>query len=803
MLALRNLAILLAVIVPTVGCFALRRPAEPGVAARSSEEFDQLLKSSIAAHMEEKGDAGTPAPRQQVSRKFAIANAERRLKSTVQLPSTSGLRGKTAETDGWRLVDSDRRFLSSYFRQPHWKHRELDSVLLEEEAPEMLGAATESEDALVRATAAIGQARMGQLHSAELIAAVENRELPTSIRCASLETLALAEDQAAIDQLYESRGEWMEAAEPTAAELLNSEKLETELIYALALRQQVRRDLRVHEALASDYDDVRAAALDAMYLDWESELPGEAISLLEDRAERVASAARRTAAPLESLLQSFGSASMTHRRDAVYGMARCGEQAALDELEKIVEDAAIVCLVAAIDVWVIRGDFAKVADFASHDEHRVRCAVAEKLAVDRKQQTAAIAPKLLNDSSTRVRDLTLESLENWPAQPATEAMLEALRTAESPYSAKVIAARLAARLGEPKPAADETTTQLLARLEKAWRSQYGSPTEKGDLPVEERISHDAALQMLRLVQQYEQASAGPDESALRRQLLGQRRTLLATLDLLGPELVAVPLPRLQVSVLPEISADFANWKQSQEADANLRRPALRSLAGASRKHELNQYLIEQVAQTCRLDAAEEEMHAILEMVEQDGRPAAARIVGLALHHRAATVRRQALAWCERFTTHDYSGILSTLVTDEERSIRLAAAETLRYYPSDATKTALLELLGNDDADLAVAAAGSLAYLHVQEGADALNRFSRDRIERTRRLSAEAIGKSGDESLTPTLIRMLGDFRSVQNAALTALPKVVGEDVAAREKGFRDTSSQIAAWQTWYAEQVRR
>lgn len=802
MLALRNLAILVAVVLSTSGCFALRRAIEPGAVARSSEEFDALLETADPPPTErDEEEAASPA--KPVSRKFAIANAERRLKSTVQLPSTSGLRGQLAETDGWRLVDSDRRFLTFYFRRPHWKHRELDSVLLEEDAAAMLEAASESADPLVCATAAIGQARRGSLDAAALAAAVENRELPTSTRCAALETLALAGDQATVDQLYESRAAWMAAKEPTAAELLNAEKLEAELIYALALRQQVRSDARVHEALASDYDDVRAAALDAMYLDWEGELPGEAASLLEDRAERVASAARRTAAPLEALLQSMRSASMSHRRDAVYGMARCGEQAALEELELIVEDAAIVCLIAAIDVWVIRGEFAKIADFASHDEHRVRCAVAEKLAIDRQQQIHAIAPTLLNDSSPHVRDLTLDSLQQWPDQAATAAMLAALRTAESPYSAKVIAERLAARLGESKPAPDETVTQLQARLEKAWRARYGAVTERVELPAEERISRQAAYEMLRLIQQYEQTPAGSEASAVRRQLLGQRSALLATLDLLGPELVEVPLPRLQASVLPEISGDFADWKQTQDADENIRRSALRALAGASRKHELNQYLLEQLAQSCRLDAAEEEMHSILEMVQQDSRPAAARIVGLALHHRASTVRRQALAWCERFTTHDYGGILSTLVTDDERSIRLAAAETLRHYPSDRTKGALLELLADEDDELAVTAAGSLAYLRVPEGVDALNRFSRDRIERTRRLAAEAMGKSGDDSLTPTLIRMLGDSRSVQNAALGALPKLVGEDIAAREKGFRDTNSQVAAWQSWYAEQIRR
>ncbi|MCC9609698.1 HEAT repeat domain-containing protein [Blastopirellula sp. JC732] len=799
MLALRTLAILLLVVLSTTGCFALRPRLELPPSASPEDDFDALLETSKESS-QEPSEAETP-PRTEISRKLEIANAERRLTSTIQLPSKSGLRGKEVETDGWRITAADRRFLTSYFRQPHWRHRELDSVLQDKQRDEILSAAAEAENPQVLATAAIGQTRRGQVNATALIDAIENRDLPTSTRCAALEALALAGEQVAIDQLYESRDEWMAPRETKAAEVLSAEKLEAELMYALAIREHVRSDERVLEALASNYDDVRAAALDAMYLDWNGQTPKEAQLLLEDRAEMVSAAARRTAAPLGDLQRAIGSPSMSIRRDAVCGMARCKDQAAADVLAAIDENSAIVCVLAAIDVWVIRGEFDRIADFASSTEHRIRCAVAEQLAIDRELRMQAVAPKLLGDSSTLVRDLTLDSLEHWPKRSATETMLTALRTIESPYSGKVIAQRLAMRLGEPKPAADETVEQSLQRLENAWRSEFGSLGGEGESPVKKGISREAALQTMQLVQQYEQATSDAEANEIRRQLMTRRELILDTLDQLAPELREVPLPRLQANVLPEIDADFAHWKQTLEKDEALRLSALRALEEASRKHQLNQYLLEQISLSCRLDAPEEEMHAILEIVKLDRRPAAARIVGLALHHRAATVRRLSIAWCERFTNQDYGGILSTMVTDKDRGVRLAAAVTLRHYPGSTTETVLLQTLADDDAELAVAAAGSLAYLHVQEGVDALNRFSRDRVERTRRLAVEAMGTSGEQLLIPTLIRTLGDSKSVQHAALIALPKVVGEDVAAREKGFRDANSQVAAWQTWYAGQV--
>ncbi|EAQ78442.1 HEAT repeat domain-containing protein [Blastopirellula marina] len=796
MLALRNLAILLSVGLSTAGCFVARETVDLGAAANASAEFNALLDAADEPPEVEVGPP--PADR---AHKFALANAERRLQSTIQLPSRSGLRGKIVETDGWRLVRADRRFLTPFFRQTHWRHRELESVLREETADAMLLAATESENPLVRATAAIGRARRDQGDSPLLIDAVENRDLPTSTRSAALEALALVNDQAAIDQLYESRETWLAAEEPTPAQLLSAEKLETELMYALALRDNVRSDARVIAGLASEYDNVRAAALDAMYLDWSGELPPEAAQLLDDRAEMVSSAARRTAAPLAELRPAMMSAVMSQRRDAIYGMARSGQPEALEALSQLDENASIVCLLAATDVWAIRGDFQRIADLATHPEHRVRSAVAELLAIDQQQELLSAAPKLLDDSSSQVRDQALDSLEAWPIQPATAAILTALRKSESPYTGKVLAQRLAARLGEPSPASDETVAESLARLDKAWRTQFGSLPEENVAVTEDRVSRQAALELLQLVQQYEQAKTAQAATAAKRSLLTQQTALLATLDQLAPELQNVPLPRLQENVLPEINADFASWERAKQQSDTMRTSALRELARASRRHLLNQYLLQLVADSCRLDAPEEEMHAILEIVQQDNRPAAARIVGLALHHRAATVRRQSVAWCERYTSHDYAGMLSTLLTDKDRGVRLATAVALRYYPGRSTTTALLGMIGDRDDDLAVAAAGSLAYLQVQEGNDALNRFSRHRIERTRRLAVEAMGVSGDEAFAPTLIRMLGESQSVRHAALEALPKVVGEDIAAKEKGFRDTNSQIAAWQSWYAAKV--
>ncbi|UUO05585.1 HEAT repeat domain-containing protein [Blastopirellula sp. J2-11] len=796
MLALRNLAILLSVGLSTAGCFVARETVDTSAAADAHAEFNALLEAADEPPAKE-----IAPPSGDRTHKFDVANAERRLQSTIQLPSRSGLRGKIVETDGWRLVGADRRFLTPYFRQTHWRHRELEAVLQEETADAMLLAATESENLLVRATAAIGLARRDQLDSPLLMAAVENRDLPTSTRSAALEALALAKDLAAVDQLYDSRETWMAAEEPSPAQLLGAEKLEAELMYALALREHVRSDLRVIEALASEYDNVRAAALDAMYLDWSGELPPEAAQLLEDRAEMVSSAARRTAAPLDELRSALVSAVMSLRRDAIYGMARSGQPEALDALAKLDENASIVCLIAATDVWAIRGDFQRIADLATHPEHRVRSAVAELLTIDLQQELLAAVPKLLDDPSSQVRDRALDSLEGWPKQPATAAMLTALRKSESPYTGKVIAQRLAARLQEPPLAADETVAEALARLEEAWRVQFGSLPEENVAVSEDRVSRQTALELLQLVQQYEQAKTPQETDAAKRLLLTKQTVLLTTLDQLAPELQEVPLPRLRENVLPEISADFAAWRRATQSSDTMRLSALRELTQASRKHLLNQYLLQQVADSCRLDAAEEEMHAILEIIQQDSRPAAARIVGLALHHRAATVRRQSVAWCERYASHEYAGILSTLLTDKDRGVRLATAVALRYYPGRSTTTALLGMIGDSDDDLAVAAAGSLAYLHVQEGIDALNRFSRHRIERTRRLAVEAMGISGDEAFAPTLIRMLGESQSVRRAALEALPKVVGEDIAAKEKGFHDANSQIAAWQAWYAAKV--
>ncbi|MFI4876044.1 MAG: HEAT repeat domain-containing protein [Blastopirellula sp. JB062] len=801
MLALRSLTILMFVGLSSAGCLVARETVTPVSSKQSGvsdsyAEFDELLE--VAAN-------STEGKNEERSHKkpadFAISTAERRLQTAIQLPSKSGLRGKLVETDGWRLTDVDRRFLAPFFRKPHWRHRNLDTVLGQDDAAELLHAASQSERPLIQATATIGLARCDQVDTKTLVSAVRDHDLPASIRSAALEALALADEQAEIDRLYETREAWIRVQNQSSAADMDAEKLETELIYALGLRSQARSDPRIKIALASASNSVRAAALDAMYLDWQGETPEEAAQLCDDPSRLVAAAARRTAASGDELRRMMGSPTMSLRRDAIYGLAREGSPDSLQALTKVDENAPIVSLLAAIDVWLLQSDFRQIADLAGHSEYRVRSAIAERLTADQRQELRAIVPQLLSDASPQVREQTLASIDSWPSRQATEAMLTALRLSESNYARKEIVAQLASRLQAASLQADETVEAAIVRFEQAWQLQFGTQSADIVSSNKEGETREIAVEMLQLVRKYEEAKTGEEAAAYRQQLVGRKDALLTTLDQLAPELRDVPMSRLCDLVLPELDGDFALGNQAIEEEGPRRLSALRELSQRSKKRRLNQFLLERLIETSRLDGSEEEMHALLGIVQTDNRPAAARLVGLTLHHRAATIRRLSVAWCQRFTTYDYSGMLSTMLEDKERGVRLATAVALRYYPAGSTTDALLAAIGDDDAELAVAAAGSLAYLHVPEGIDALNRFSRDRIERTRRLAAQAMGESGEESLAPTLIRLLGDAQSVRHAALIALPQVVGEDIAAREKGYRDAYSQIAAWQSWYAEQT--
>ncbi len=179
---------------------------------------------------------------------------------------------------------------------------------------------------------------------------------------------------------------------------------------------------------------------------------------------------------------------------------------------------------------------------------------------------------------------------------------------------------------------------------------------------------------------------------------------------------------------------------------------------------------------------------------------------LALEQDQAEVRRRACEQVGQMKRVQLAAALAPLVNDPDNSVARAAAKAFGNLGPLPDTEPLEQLLAAKDHAIRVEAATSLCKAGSHAGAAAISRLSYDADPAIRQQVAESIGSLGDRQFLSILIRFLDDARSVQRAALIALPKVVGTDetlAASGDSGTPPTTTQqIAAWKAWHEEQSR-
>lgn len=113
-------------------------------------------------------------------------------------------------------------------------------------------------------------------------------------------------------------------------------------------------------------------------------------------------------------------------------------------------------------------------------------------------------------------------------------------------------------------------------------------------------------------------------------------------------------------------------------------------------------------------------------------------------------------------------------------------------------SALRERLRGGDKHARIEAAAALARLGDASGPPVIESLTFDRDPEIRRAAAAAIGTLEDRQFLVSLVRLLDDLPAVRLAALKALPRVAGRDVAATNGGPSLTAPQQAErWKEWH------
>jgi HEAT repeat protein len=172
----------------------------------------------------------------------------------------------------------------------------------------------------------------------------------------------------------------------------------------------------------------------------------------------------------------------------------------------------------------------------------------------------------------------------------------------------------------------------------------------------------------------------------------------------------------------------------------------------------------------------------------------------ALGHASPEVRRRG---CEHLAAHPgavYARHLVPLLQDGSQGVVVAAIRALAAIDSLDDLRPLRELLASSSEEVQLEAGAALARFHDPAGMAALDRLTYSDDPRTRTRTAQVMGDLGEPSFAGALVRLLDDRRaSVAHAALIALPKVTGRDMAqAGDKPPPDANEQVRRWKQWLA-----
>lgn len=375
---------------------------------------------------------------------------------------------------------------------------------------------------------------------------VANKEMPTSVRCAALETVALANGKTMIDSLQRYI---VSACLDTSEKRPHADDaLAAEALRSLAIYRSVDEDPLFATALSHPAKSVQLAALEA----WETSTgrlppPVEILDLLDNRQQQV----RESALRVLSIRPIPGSYARIQRmmmdphyqvqQAAVLAMVSVNRPQALSDLKTRIEQGGSELVRASIaTAFAHHGCFDQAYEMFGDSSWRVRKAVAEATQWDPRPIAERIASELILDRSAQVQEAAVAAVSVWHIERAGPILLIALES-------NVFAIRkTASEVLMKKWGTHETTTEIvyfpeasrsqrnemIERLEQSFFAQFGSPTrQESDGPV--AFDLDLAIEQLQRSDSADRVAALKQVAAsIQRDILtmAQAKKILVTLE---------------------------------------------------------------------------------------------------------------------------------------------------------------------------------------------------------------------------------------------------------------------------------
>jgi HEAT repeat protein len=632
-----------------------------------------------------------------------------------------------------------------------------------------------------------------------LTAAVRTPTFALPMRAAAVEALASTEGAATVAALRELCDQYGRSADGTQSHYVP--ELDVELIRGLARHVDAADDPRFTAALRSPSADVRREALDAWSESRRSALPVELTDLRSAGDYRLRAAALQVMAKHrhpqaeQYAADAIRDNDLRVRTAAVAALGQLGGRQAQDALQGLLAKHQPERLrTEAVTALAKLGAKKSVLDASGDESWRVRAKVAEALAAWPDVEGAAAARRLLDDPSGEVQRAALGATDKWPLELAGPILLSAM-SCDGFMTRKTAAGQLAARwppAGEfPVEGPTARRAEVLGRLQSRFRQEFrptdpamqaGSATGKCRIATAEEVARVERL--LRQQDMRGLAQVGPPLISALEQLVFDRQQTL-------PE-------EVYCEVLPPLYPPFAAFEQLRSKDLTLRRRAADQLATLTATQPLGRLAAARLEQIAAAEPDSLVWRSVLVAIAADPSESSVRLAYAAVGHPSPEVRRRA---CEHLAAHpnpQHARVLLPVLKDESHSVVCAAVRAIGQCgrPEDAEPLRRLSVTTNEQLQIEVAVA--LARLSDPTASAALERLTYSKDPLVVRQAALMMGELGDPAFTPTLVRLLNGPMTVARAALEALPKVAGRDVADGQPA-ENTSDRIRRWKQWYEQ----
>lgn len=472
-----------------------------------------------------------------------------------------------------------------------------------------------------------------------------------------------------------------------------------------------------------------------------------------------------------------------------------------------------------------------VLKFARDSSGDVRAAVARSVVHHPSEEAAMALRPLLSDTHTEVPPAALSTVEAWPKEWKLPLLFEAVRSGSSATRQTALFALRDAIPDLPDLPIDgplderDRAVRTIAQSYDVRLDFRSHPNEPHAEAAATRVENEArSTAVVEAVRQYLTASPQTLDSTEAWDRMFQLATLA---DVAAIERVLTEEPgkpgaeSIRRELLPRISPAHAALLDLESRDVVQRRRGARALVQSAEAEPLTSGLLLRLRDLLTYEQDQQVWQSCLAALHPDAHAEAGPILLLAINQKWPDIQRMGVEVVARYPSPEAAMWLLPLLTDSQRSVRLAAIRAIAPcgnplaidgLPASGSSTAVPGLRGlmtDVDEEVRLAAVVAAATLHDELAMQELMRLAQHATPAMRVFAVESMANTGHPRFVETLIRMgwTESADPVKLSILKSLDTLTPVDRRPTElAGLVVNASiddKIKAWARWGEAQRRR